>query len=245
MSTYLISFALILFAIYASKAAFMIFMPSRRGSPQGRPLPNGERSWNITKVKSYPRDLRDVCEVIFLLRQVLVPDLIPDVLDMAEYWVVTSAARASRKAEFTQSNAGRAYVVASLPEYLPPGSVRKVVFSTVSRDQGWSSFPAQHGTYENSNTWFEVAVYEPDPYEFAKIVAPRMKIVTNIHAGKEWKKHDVVWTHDSSDEEVRSLIANMRGGQRIAITAWAQYPLWRNNVSSASIDIYTPRFRRG
>lgn len=243
------SLALALFVLYACRVAFTAFLPSRRQThhehQETSTTTPDEKSWDITKVKSNPRDLHDVCETIFLLRQVVVPDLIPEILDLAEYWIVTSAARASRSAEVTQSNAGRAYVIASLPEYLPLGSVRKIAFSTVSRDQGWSSYPAQHGTYENSNTWFEVVVYEPDPYQLAKIVTPRMRIISNIHAGKEWIKHDVVWTHDSENDEVRSLMANMKGGQRIALTAWALYPGWKNNVSSASIDIYTPRVRRG
>jgi hypothetical protein len=246
MATYLMSFALALFVLYGCRVAFTAFLPSRRRTHHERQQARtGEKSWDITKVKSYPRDLHDVCETIFLLRQKIVPDLIPEVLDLAEYWIVTSAARASRRAEFTQSNAGRAYVIASLPDYLPVGSVRKIAFSTVSRDQGWSSFPEQHGTYENSNTWFEVVVYEPDPYELARVVTPRMRIITNVHAGKEWKKHDVVWTHDDEDEEVRLVVKGIKGGQRVALTAWAQYPGWKNNVSSASVDIYTPKVRRG
>lgn len=241
MATHLMFFGLALFVIYVCKVTFVSFVVPRK-----RPLTRtGEKSWDVTKVKTFPRDLHDVCEAIFLLRQLVVPDLIPDILDLAEYWVVTSAARASRRAEFTQSNAGRAYVIASLPDYLPASSVRKIEFSTVSRDQGWSSFPTQYGTYENSHTWFEVVVYEPDAYQLANVVTPKIKITTNVHAGKEWKKHDVVWMHDSEDEQVRDLLANLKGGQKIAITAWAMYPGWKNHVSSASIDIYTPRVRRG
>lgn len=244
MATYLISFALAILVVYVSKMVFAVFLP-RRITQQPERNKTGEKSWDVTKVKTWPRDLHDVCEAIFLLRQVVVPDLIPDILDLAEYWVVTSAARASRRTEFTQSNAGREYVVASLPEYLPVGSVGKIEFSTVSRDQGWSSFPADRNTYQNSHTWFEVVVYEPDPYELSRVITPRMRIITNVHAGKEWKKHDVIWTYDCADEQIRQLVARLKGGQRIAITAWAMYPGWKNHVSSASIDIYAPRVRRG
>ena len=243
MATYLIAFVLALFLLYMGKTTLLPFVFQR--SPQRRERNRTkERSWDVTKVKTPPRDLHDVCEVIFLLRQVVVPDLIPDILDLAEYWIVTSAARASRRAKFTASNAGQAYVMASLPDYLPSESVRKIEFSTVSRDQGWSSFPADHNTYQNSHTWFEVVAYEADGKTPVESLAP-MNIITNIHAGKEWKKHDVVWTHDSEDRQIRDVVASLKGGQRIAITAHAQYPGWTNHVSSASIDLHTPRVRRG
>jgi hypothetical protein len=235
--------AVVVLLFFCIMNSTLISLLSRR-SPRHERLKTKERSWDVTKVKTSPRDVHAVCKVIFLLRQVTIPDLIPEILDLAQYWVVTSAARASRQAKFTASNTGQPYVMATLPEYLPRGSVRKTAFSTVSRDQGWSSYPADHNTYENSHTWFEVAVYEPDENRPASFCTG-MRVVTNIHAGKEWKKHDVVWTHDSGDERVRDVIANLKGGQRIAVTACAAYPGWENRVSSASIDIYTPRVRRG
>lgn len=36
--------------------------------------------------------------------------------------------------------------------------LRKVVFTFKSRDQGWSSYYADHGTYENTWTWFDAMV---------------------------------------------------------------------------------------
>lgn len=243
MAPYLIAFVVAVFLLYTGKATLLPFVFQRRPARRER---NGtkERSWDVTKVKTPPRDLHDVCEVIFLLRQRVVPDLIPDILDLAEYWIVTSAARASRRAKYTASTAGLAYVMATLPDYLPSESVRKIEFSTVSRDQGWSSFPADHNTYQNSHTWFEVVADEADGNTRVESFAP-VKIITNVHAGKEWKKHHVVWTHDSEDRHIRGVVASLKGGQRIAITAHAQYPGWTNHVSSASIDLYTPRVRRG
>lgn len=242
MATYLLTAALaLLVACIMNSTLPPLF--SRRRPRLERPK-SKSRSWSVTKVPTSPRSLSAVCEVIFLLRQVTLPDLIPSILDLAEYWVVTSAARASRRAKFTEGNVGQPYVIAALPNYLPGGSVQKINFSTVSRDQGWSSYPGDHGTYENSHTWFEVAVYEADEDRPAG-VCTGMRIITNVHAGKEWRKHDVIWTHDSEDARVRDVIANLRGGQRIAITACAAYPGWENWVSSASIDIYTPRVRRG
>lgn len=242
MSTYLFAaaLALVFLCIMESTLVPLLF---RRSRPRVQSKTK-ERSWDVTKVKTSPRDLHAVCEVIFLLRQVTVPDLIPDILDRAEYWVVTSAARAYRRARISARNTGQAYVIASLTDYLPAGSVRKIIFSTVSRDQGWSSFPADHNTYENSHTWFEVAVFEPDQDSPASF-CPAIRIITNVHAGKEWKKQDVVWTYDSEDDRIRDFVTSLKGGQRIAITAHAAYPGWENRVSCASIDIYTPRVRRG
>lgn len=38
------------------------------------------------------------------------------------------------------------------------GRLRKVVFTFKAKDQGWSSYIENHGTYENSWTWFEAMV---------------------------------------------------------------------------------------
>lgn len=42
-------------------------------------------------------------------------------------------------------------------------SLRKIVFRIRSRDQGWSSYPSAHGTFENSWTWFNMAIKKGVP----------------------------------------------------------------------------------
>jgi hypothetical protein len=101
MAALLLSLACAFLVLYISKFTLLPFL-SRHPNQHPKPTSTGEKTWNVTKVKKYPHDLHDVCEVIFLLRQLVVPDLIPDIMALAEYWIVTSAARASRRAVFTQ-----------------------------------------------------------------------------------------------------------------------------------------------
>jgi hypothetical protein len=112
--------------------------------------------------------------------------------------------------------------------------VRKVVFTITSKDQGWSSSPGSHGTYENSWTWFEAVVRDKihEPSE-GKI------IVQNVHAGQEYKTHVVTWTFDAEDDDERIWVRNLKRGQHVDIVLWARYPGWENHVASARIDIFT------
>ncbi|KAJ7267130.1 hypothetical protein C8J57DRAFT_1068232 [Mycena rebaudengoi] len=39
--------------------------------------------------------------------------------------------------------------------------IKKIIFRTVSCDQGWGGEPADRGTYNGSFTWFEAAIFPP------------------------------------------------------------------------------------
>jgi len=60
----------------------------------------------------------------------------------------------------------------SLGRYL-----RELTLITRSRDQGWSSFPADHGTYKNSWTWFNVSILR-SPATTGSITEPNYLIET-------------------------------------------------------------------
>lgn len=52
---------------------------------------------------------------------------------------------------------------------IPGGKkLKKAVVTVVSKDQGWSGYPNDHGTYRNSWTWFELSVGRPSGEEFAE-----------------------------------------------------------------------------
>lgn len=68
------------------------------------------------------------------------------------------------------------------------------------------------------------------------VVGPR-RVVTNVHAGTEYKRHEVVWDMSSEDEGVREGVRRLRAGQRIEVSAWAMYPGWVNHVREVSIEV--------
>lgn len=194
---------------------------------------------------------RDVFHTAFLLRQKLPAELVPDILDFAEYWLRTRTS--TNEMLCISMHDLHSCVEGGPPEghpYLTTSSigkdgltglhqVRKVVFTIDSKDQGYSWDSEWHGTYEHSHTWFEATVEDDgtdQPFQGRKITA-------NVHAGREYKTHVISWSRDSNDGDESLWVRNLRRGQVITLRAWAQFPAWENNINSAQIDVYTAAVR--
>ena len=169
----------------------------------------------------YPSNLRDVYHAAFLLQQVLLPELVPSVLDHAEYWIKSSSQRIERATVTqrsprhppSQEQAGLHYLssepigIEGLSGLHP---VRKVRFTIRSKDQGWSDYRDLHGTYQSSWTWFEATTRGRDVVD--DMPAESRRICTNVHAGKEYKTHVITWTDDAVDaDEARFVTSFQRG----------------------------------
>ena len=109
---------------------------------------------------------------------------------------------------------------------IPGGKkLKKVVITVVSKDQGWSMYPNDHGTYRNSWTWFELSVGAPSKDSGEKW---RGEVVRNLHAHDDFKKHTV----EIKDEE---LYKKAEGGDVLTVWAHAQYQNWTNTVKKVKI----------
>jgi hypothetical protein len=184
-----------------------------------------------------PNDARDVYHVAFLLRQVTLPDLIPGILDLAEYWPKTSVSCHDQKSYKENSNAGVGYVTAGVAGMVGPRMVRKVMFSITSHDQGYCDDASQ-----GSWTWFEANVqlsHDQEPSDFI-----RKELFRNVTANRNYKTHEVTWSYDAEDAEERSLVRSLRSGSVISVHPRARFPGWENYVSSASIEIYAAAVHR-
>jgi hypothetical protein len=72
----------------------------------------------------------------------------------------------------------RPYVQLKIPEDRPI-EVRRLVFTTVSHDQGFSHLEEKYGgTYGHSYTWFDAQVIMPSGHDQVL----RRKIQVNVHA---------------------------------------------------------------
>jgi len=145
-----------------------------------------------------------------------------------------------------------------------PGPVKQITFTISARDQGWSSFPQWHGTYEGSHTWFEARVIQPSASqqpiaeeagggngvprrrmtftcdlsrEEMELWRPRL-VQVNLHASRQEKTHIVTWRWDAEDEEERKWVRDLKQGECVELTIWARYPGWANHVQSAKIDVF-------
>ena len=191
-----------------------------------------------------PQDAHDVYHVAFMLQHHLVPDLVPEILDLGEYW--TKASHDRRDAQsYVEDTAGRPYLTVAVGNALRlrRQMVRKVEIRITSHDQGWSSYPHSHGTYDGSWTWFEAEIRSSDGDEETATCARRF-LCRNVHAGVQDETHTVTWRYDAEDAEERNLIRSLGSGSVISIVPWARFPGWANHVSCATVDIYTAAVRR-
>lgn len=214
---------------------------SSPSEPQPSSVADTQSLSPTTNADYYPRNLRDIYHTYFLLSTVLVTDVIPDIMDHAEYWLKSSTSRSERMG-ISQSKAGEQYIISPAINVPIRRPVRKLEFKTISRDQGWSDYRADHGSYRNSWTWFDAQTVDAEgkPRENGK--GPR-RIATNVHASLEDKTHIMVWTSDAADEEERKWIRSLGNGDAVALQVMACFPGWVNHVSGAQLDIYTTGLR--
>jgi len=109
---------------------------------------------------------------------------------------------------------------------IPPGKkLREVVVTIVSKDQGWSSYPEDHGTYRNSWTWFELSIGSSSEAPAEKW---RGEVVRNLHAHGELKEHTI----KISD---KGLYEKAESGDVLTVWAHARFLGWRNTVKQVKI----------
>ena len=158
----------------------------------------------------------------------LPPELVTQILDLAGYWALSRATRSDPTCStFRDANAR---FLRSSPiqggEFTHP--LRRVVITTDSKDQGWSSYRETQGTREGSWTWFELSLDDGGAdYEMA-----RVEIVRNIHAGQRFEKYRAV----IEDERI---LKQAKKGDRLSVWVRAMYPGWVNSVQSVEIEIWS------
>ena len=188
----------------------------------------------------------DVRHVLFLLKTIFhnrtPKSTLSRIVDLAGCWVARSVSR-TENIVTTEETAGPYYLRSQPIRGRALGPVQKVIFTIQSHDQGWSDYPADHGTYNNSHTSFEMHIFRQGNPE---ALPEKPYIVTNVHASSQFHTHIVIWMQEMSDLNVdeRSrntgrLVRSLAPGDEIAIVPKAAYRGWENHVKSAQIDIYT------
>ena len=127
-----------------------------------------------------------------------------------------------RREEHVTVNDDRVAYLVSGP--IPEGkTLKKVVITIISKDQGWSSYHADHGTYRNSWTWFELSV---GPSKDSERWCG--EVVRNLHAHDSFKEHTV----EIVDGE---LYKKAKSGDVLTVWALAKYSGWKNTVKKVKI----------
>ena len=140
-----------------------------------------------------------------------------------------------------------------------------VVLTFTAKDQGWSSFIADQGTYENSWTWFEIAVRSGRGTDLA--LEENQNILEADHEGKrkgeerqgpekestQWddetnvrRQHLTANRHASRRAEAyrfelqvgEGILQDLKEGDEIALLACARFSGWTNHVEEAGMSIW-------
>ncbi|KAH6698452.1 hypothetical protein BKA61DRAFT_707150 [Leptodontidium sp. MPI-SDFR-AT-0119] len=116
--------------------------------------------------------------------------------------------------------------------------VTKIIFTITSHDQGWSSFPHDHGAYMGSQSFFAADVWGIGKDGKEEVASKRKRIVYNVHASREWKKHVVVWERDGAKKDLKRWMEALRAGCAIRIYARATDWGWENHVAEIRVDVF-------
>jgi hypothetical protein len=194
-------------------------------------------------------------------RPALPVDIILQILSHHSRWIQSAQFTLGSPLQVTNT-VGAKVLICTPP--LTPQSIRllrKVVFTFTARDQGWSSYNSDHGTYENSWTWFDAAVRKrrtrppivddhnelgdgednpDDEADFNQELASRANVErikrqhlqANVHAGRLVKPYRVEL------EAKQGILQDLEEGDEIALLACASFPGWVNHVEGAGIELW-------
>lgn len=123
--------------------------------------------------------------------------------------------------------------------------IRSIVFETVSRDQGWSTWePEFNGTYIGSTT-IRVSVKQP-----GGLNSPSFEIQRNLRADsrREFKLHTNIWNLSElkkSSPRKAELIESLEPGSTLQVSAHVKGgPGWANYVSFVRARLYGVEFNQ-
>ena len=139
-------------------------------------------------------------------------------------------------------------------------NLRKIVISLTSKDQGWSSYPQFHGTFDGSHSWWNYgierleaervpsagdaarALSKPlgeeengisrEPSSLRWVEVRKRAIQYNRHAAREMESHMIELDHD------HEIFEYLQAGDRMILSASARYPGWCNYVQQAELELF-------
>ena len=111
--------------------------------------------------------------------------------------------------------------------------VHRIVFTTLSHDQGWSDNTQHHGTYSESCTMHDAHVSEPSGRDRVHLRI----IQSNVHALNHFKKHVNCWDFRDSRGEI-GWLSGIQSGDRIQLVPKAYFPGWTNFIKEARIEVW-------
>lgn len=127
--------------------------------------------------------------------------------------------------------------------------LQKIIFTIRSHDQGWSSYPENHGTFDNSWTWFDAAVMSPNAEDEESVHEEcddaiiraedldspnvrRHRIQVNKHAVRQAEEYSIIMYPG------QEILDGLKAGDQILLVACAQYSGWVNTIEDAKMEVW-------
>ncbi|RIB22598.1 hypothetical protein C2G38_2014230 [Gigaspora rosea] len=128
------------------------------------------------------------------------------------------------------------YATGSLPTSIDAGipKCQKIEITCESHDQGWSSYPQDQGTYNNSWTWGEITIIpkQNNDLQGQNESKTRYKVYTNKHAAEGWQTHNFIFLSD------HPLVQSLQPGDIVGLYIRSLHPGWCNYIKRAEIKFY-------
>lgn len=133
---------------------------------------------------------------------------------------------AGRRELTTVTDSREAYLSVEVPSHSE--HVKMVTMECESHDQGWSSYPDDQGTRNNSWTFGDLSVQDDSGADVHK----EDRVYTNLHACSDWELHKVEYGED------HALTKSLGPGKIMVLSLNAQFPGWENFVKYAQLTVY-------
>ena len=216
---------------------------------------------------TYPQSERDTMYMYFLLRQRTKGRFhharLVQILNTAEYWTKATIERDDymivHQDDADGSNGFFPYIISLPLTGANQHPVQKLVITTRSHDQGWSSTPQHKKSYDHSWTGFRLRIRRTpqsaqewqthleregkSEKEIREIMAlEEHHFQTNRHGWKEEKLHINIWSRHGIQSK---LIKSLQKGDVLEIVPWAMYQGWEGHILAVKLEIYTACFTLG
>lgn len=151
-----------------------------------------------------------------MLRHLVPTELADIILHMAQYYYVITV-RKAQPSVIVNARTNRADVPILSVSLSDPrfteivGTIIQVSLVIEGHDQGWSGFQVDHGTKNNSWTWYSIGTDNPTTHE--------ERLVTNLHAVSETQTHKFQWDKDSN------IVQLLKERKVLEVWAHARYVL--------------------
>ncbi|CAI5465603.1 unnamed protein product [Closterium sp. Yama58-4] len=166
----------------------------------------------------------------------LLDDIIQAIIEYAGYYVKDVSFSSDR---MSGGDWEETYVI-SQPVDFDKGRIKEIKVDAEAHDQGWSSYPQDQNTYNNSWTFAELARIMPD----GSLSASRDEIYRNLHAQSEQGRatrleSGLRWLNALPEAETSEALIRCCGSKRFASGLAARRPFRSfEDLQSAASDVW-------